>query len=146
MILLVIFCAGMASTALAASKSSRVSGSKSYTITTGKKDATLTITQSAGKAQVKVLKNALKQTYKTTSKSIKGKYKITVTKGWDTIATKTLDYPFDSKVTIKLPKNGEYTATVEYISPATEITASIFQKWTKYPAVKLSTNNSAKIK
>lgn len=142
MALVVVLTLSIFSVALADSESDRISGTKTYTITTGKKDATLTVTQSAGKATVTKWKNVIKKTTKTATESRYGKYYVTVEK----VGSGTLNYPYGSKATFKLEKNSTYKVNVTYKGFADQITGSWNPKWKTYPKVKLSVNNSAKIK
>ena len=140
--LVIVLTMSIFSVALADSESDRISGTQTYTITTGKKDATLTVTQSAGKATVTKWKNMFKGTTRTTPESRRAKYYISVEK----IGSQTINYPFNSKATFKLAKNSTYKVTVTYKGFADEATGSWNPKWKTYPKVKLSVNNWAKIK
>lgn len=139
--LVIVLTMSIFSVALADSESDRISGTQTYMITTGKKDATLTVTQSAGKATVTKWKNAWRGTTKTATESRYGKYYITVEK----VGSKTIN-SFSKKATFKLAKNSTYRVTVTYRGFADEVTGSWNPRWKTYPKVKLSVNNWAKIK
>lgn len=133
------------STAFAASASYKGTGSTSYTITTGKKDATLKASHSAGKVSATAWKNAIKGTTKTVSKSWYGKFKITVTCGRDTQSA-IINYPFNKTASFKLNKNSTYKVKVECLGFSDQVGTVWNLKWKTYPKAKLSVNNSAKIK
>ncbi len=135
----------MFSTAFAASASYKGNGSTSYTITTGKKDATLKVSHSAGKVSATAWKNAFKGTTKTVSKSWYGKFKVTVTCGRDTQSA-IINYPFNKTASFKLNKNSTYKVKVECLGFADKVDTVWNLKWKTYPKAKLSVNNSAKIK
>lgn len=143
--MLIILCMSAFSTALAASKSYKGINSKSYTITTGRKGATLDISQKAGKVQATVWKNPFKRTTKTVSKSMRGEFDITVSQGFFS-NTKSINYPFNSKVRFKLEPNTTYRVTVTYRDFSDELNGAWNPRWKTYPTVKLSANNWAKIK
>lgn len=145
MVMLIILSMSIFSTALAASKSYKGIGSKTYTITTGKKDATLKITQSAGKVNATAWKNPLKKTTKTVTKSMYGEFDIKVTQGFGS-TTKTINYPTNSSASFTLKKNSTYTVTVTYRGFSGQLTGAWNPVWKTSPTVKLSVNNSAKIK
>lgn len=135
----------MFSTAFAASASYKGTGSTSYTITTGKKDATLKASHSAGKVSATAWKNAIKGTTKTVSKSWYGKFKITVTCGRDTQSA-IINYPFNKTASFKLNKNSTYKVKVECLGFSDQVGTVWNLKWKTNPKAKLSVNNSAKIK
>ena len=145
LVMVLVVCLSVFTTALAASANYTGNGSKTYTITTGKKDATLTVSQSAGKVTGTAWKNAIKKTTKTVTKSWYGKYQITVSNG-SSSQTKTINYPFNKNLTFSLKKNSTYKVTVKYIGFSDQVDGVWNLKWKTYPKVKLSANNSAKIK
>lgn len=135
----------MFSTAFAASKSYKGTGSAAYTITTGKKDATLKVSQSAGKVSATAWKNAIRKTTKTVTRSWYGKFLITATSGSDSQSA-VVNYPFNKTASLKLKKNSTYTVTVECLGFSDQVDNVWNLRWKTSPKVKLSINNSAKIK
>lgn len=133
------------STALAASASYKGTETTSYTITTGKKDATLKISHSAGKVSATAWKNAIKGTTKTVSKSWYGKFKVTVSCGGSSRSA-IVNYPYNKTATFKLNKNSTYKVKVECLGFSDQVGTVWNLKWKTNPRAKLSVNNWAKIK
>lgn len=135
----------MFSTAFAASASYKGTDSISYTVTTGKKDATLKVSHSAGKVSATTWKNALKGTTKTVSKSWYGKFKVTVTCGRESQSA-VVNYPYNKTASFALKKNSAYTVAVECLGFSDQVGTVWNLKWKTSPKAKLSVNNSAKIR
>lgn len=145
MTLVMVLGLSIFSTAFAASKSYKGTGSTTYTITTGRKDVTLKVSQTAGKVSATAWKNALRKTTKTVPRNWYGKFKITVTCGFSSQSA-IITYPADRTASFKLKKNSDYTVTVEYLGFSDQTGDAWNPKWKTSPKVKLSVNNSAKIK
>lgn len=143
--LVLVLGLSMFSAAFAASASYKGTDSTSYTVTTGKKDATLKVSQSAGKITGTAWKNAIKRTTKTVTKSWYGKFMVTVTCGRDSQSA-IVNYPYNKTASFKLKKNSTYTVKVECLGFADQVDTVWNLKWKTSPKAKLSVNNSAKIK
>lgn len=145
LVLVVMTVCSIMPSAFAASKTSKGVGTTSYTITTGKKDATLTVTNKAGKVNATVWKNPLKGTTKTKTLTHYGAFEITVKNGINK-QTKSINYPFNDTAKFTLQKNSTYTVTIRYTGFSNYINMGWDPVWKTNPSVKLSVNNSAKIK
>lgn len=145
LVMMIILSMSISTTALAASKSYKGTGTTTYTITTGSKDATLTITQSAGKVNATAWKNIAKGTTKSVTKSMYGEFEITVAQGFSS-NTKSINYPYNKKATFTLKKNSTYTITVRCCGFSDQVIGAWNPRWKTAPKVKLSVNNWAKIK
>lgn len=123
--------------ALAASKTYKGTGSQTYTITTKKKDSTLTITRKKGKVRYR-----LTTWSKYKNGSCHGTFTITIVGGGKTQKVHLGNWQDDAKVTLK--KNSTYTVTITCtgfdLMPGRDFT------WKTAPQCKLKVNNSAKIK
>ena len=141
--MMLVICFGTASAAGSASSS----GSGGFTVTTGKKDATLKLSITKGKFEGTAWKNILKQTQKKVTGSSYGKFVITGAGDRIVIESK-------SSKSITLKKNSTYQISVSFDSAIPQLdtmklgagkTASWDNSWTKYPKWKATINNSAKI-
>ena len=139
-----VLCLSMAPTALAASKSNKGTNTITFSVTTSKKDATLTISPNAGKVTGTAWKNILKGTTKTVTKKAYGDYSITVSApGKATVTKKMSSY----KVKISLEKNTTYRITISYTGINFFDTSTIWNtKWKTVPGWKASVNKGAKFK
>lgn len=146
MVMLMILCMSTISTAFAASTSYKGIDSQTYTITTGSKSSTLKVTDTAGKVYATAWKNPLKGTTKTVTRSMHGKFEITVKKSGSAATTKVINYPFSTKANFTLDKKSTYAVTVRCLGFSDEVISGWNPSWKTYPKVKLSVNNSAKIK
>ena len=146
LVMVLVFSLCLASSALAQSKSYKGVASTTYTIETGKKDATLKITHSTGKVTATAWKNPIKRTTKLVkNKSHYGKFEITVKCG-SKQQTATVDYPFSKSASFKLAKNSKYTVQIRYLGFSSQVATYWNMQWTKSPTCKLSVGSGAKIK
>lgn len=145
MTLVMVLGLSIFSTAFAASASYKGTDTTSYTVTTGRKDATLKVSHTAGKVSATAWKNAIKGTTKTVTKRWYGKFKITVTSGRDSQSA-VVNYPYSKTASFKLKKNSTYTVTVECLGFSDQVGNVWNLKWKASPKVKLSVNKSSKIK
>lgn len=147
--IIMVLCTTAFTPALAASKTYKGTCSQTYTITTGKKDAKLTVENKKGKIRM-VGKEYFGN--KTKKKDVSGyaKFSVEISDGWST-TTKTLECDADNKkFTYTLKKNKTYTITVTYIGYSYQVKTAPgilvqSQSWKKDPSVKVKVNNSAKI-
>ncbi|MBE5778499.1 MAG: hypothetical protein E7331_04110 [Clostridiales bacterium] len=134
--------------ALAASKTYKGSDSTTYTLTTGKKASTLTLTPSKGKRAQKYVKKSNARKTHLDKWNVYAEYEVTVNGRTYTVTSK--------KVTIKLPANGTYRISIRCkgvpyynIRPAYnpfQYRRTGSEYWYKSPSLKVNVNNSAKVK
>lgn len=151
LILMTIMTMILPTSAMAASKTYKGSSSCTYTITTGKKDATLTLKPYKGKRAQKYVKKKNSKKTHIEKWNAYATYSVTVDGETYTVSNK--------KVKVTLPANGTYKVSVECtgaywqdeIEPSFDPLGLSYGKsgdryWHTKPSIKLDVNNWAKIK
>ncbi len=152
LILMTIMTMILPTSAMAASKTYKGSSSCSYTITTGKKDAKLTLKPYRGKRAQKYVKKKNSKSTKVDKWNAYATYSVTVDGETYTVG--------DTNVTVTLPANGTYTVSVECTGEywrdamhpdSVDPFELVYKKsggryWHTKPSIKLDVNNWAKIK
>lgn len=144
---MLVLCFSMVPSASAATAKGKGMESVTFTVTTGKKDAKLTVKQSAGKVTGTAWKNIFKHTTKTVTKKAYGVYAISAWAPGKRTITKRIS---SSKQTLTLERNSTYTVTISYEDfdvfslwgPVAVWNAS----WKTKPSWKASVNNWAKLR
>ena len=147
-VLVTLMTATLPANAMAASKTYKGTSSKTYTITTGKKDATLKLKPSKGKRAQKYVKKSNPKKTSIDKWNLYGSFTVTVNGKKYVVTTK--------EVKVTLPANKTYHVTVTYngvqpysIRPAKNpfvYKRSGSEYWYKDPSIKLDVNKSAKIR
>ena len=123
----------------AASSKKGTTQTVTFTVTTGRRDSTLTINPSSGKVTAIQWKNLIKRTTKKVTKSVYGMYTISVSG----LGSKTMT---SKKTTFKLKKNSTYKVTITYKGMNNLPTTYWDASWKKLPSWKASVNSGASIR
>lgn len=143
-ICMIVLCCTFVSTAFADSYKGSGTYTESFTVATGNRNATLTITPKQGKVTGTAWKNPFRGTTKQVTQKAYADYSVTVTTIGGGSTTKTMS---SGKVTFSLAKNTMYKVTVSYRGINFFSTCYIWNtSWKSDPSWKASVNGWAQIR